>query len=159
MIAKTGEKPLYGARLEKLPVKNMTLTELAQLYAFLVHKHGEGSPLTLDPIKELDEKEWGAAAFNAGKDEGKAEGYADGCADGKDDGYDEGQADGHADGYDEGKGDGYAEGYNIGLEDSDARYDEGFNDGAADSDTCREEGYGDGYDAAKDEFEVKNDQS
>jgi hypothetical protein len=122
MIADLNKKKLYGERLESLPLLDLTPPELAQLYAFLVHKYGENDSRCLDPLKELERREIGDDAF----EEGKNEGYEEGCQTGLYEGnrYDEG--------YDDGVNsvsDRYDEGYEVGLQEAEARYQEGYDEG------------------------------
>lgn len=97
------------------------------------------------------------AGFNDGKAQGLTIGYNNGYSAGKtagqvigyDMGYDDGAADGYDEGYDDGALDGYDMGYDDGMADG---YDMGYDDGMLDGyDLGYEDGFDDGYDVGYDD--------
>lgn len=85
-----GDKHLYGKRLQDLPLTDLTLVELAQLHTYLVQRHGEDSPLVLDPIKVLEKSDPSTV------EESYDEGYEAACTEADDNNrYDDGWQDGY----------------------------------------------------------------
>lgn len=93
IVDKSSEKELYGSRLTGIPYRDLHLPELAQLYAYLVKKHGEDHLYCRDVLDHL--REWDDDKADDSLEASYEEGYQAALNEMEtyDDGYDAGYED------------------------------------------------------------------